>query len=96
MGNKIEMTELLPLKVYSFSLTEKDWSVGFLIIGLFTGDLGPIPTKKLFRGMLFLLTNVDKSAEQRKQEKELLQDSSLETSTGESAGEGMILSQCTG
>ena len=86
------MTELLPLKVSSFPHKERDWSLGLLLIGLFTGDLGPIPTKKLFRGMLFLLTNVDKSAEQRKQEKELLQDSSLETSTGESAGEGMIQS----
>ena len=59
-----------------------------LILGLFSGDLGPLPTKKIFKGMLFLLTNVDKTAEQRKQERQLLQDSSLETSTDESAVEG--------
>ena len=56
-------------------------------VGLFTSDLGPIPTKKLFRGMTFLFTNVDKTAEQRKLEKQFLQDSSLETSTDESAAE---------
>ena len=37
--------------------------------------------------MMFLFTNVDKTAEQKKQERQLLKDSSLETSTDESAVE---------
>ena len=60
-------------------------------VGLFTSDLGPIPTKKLFRGMVFLFTNVDKTVEQQNQEKQLLQDSSLETSTDESAAEQEVV-----
>ena len=56
--------------------------------GLFSGDLGPLPTKKIFKGMMFILTNVDKTAEQRQQERQLMKDSSLETSTDESAIEG--------
>ncbi|KAK3595177.1 hypothetical protein CHS0354_002777 [Potamilus streckersoni] len=57
-------------------------------IGLF-GDLkGPLPTKKtLFRGLVFMLTHVEKTIEQKEQEKKLLEDSSLEASTDSSTGE---------
>ncbi|XP_012944505.1 TP53-binding protein 1 isoform X2 [Aplysia californica] len=47
-------------------------------LGLFESSL---PQKsKLFEGMVFMLTHIDKSVEQRAQEKRLLQDSSLDTS----------------
>ncbi|XP_053405315.1 TP53-binding protein 1-like isoform X2 [Mercenaria mercenaria] len=56
-------------------------------IGLFGKDLGPVPTKKIFKNIYFLLTNVEKSKEQNDQEKKLIQDTSLDTSTDESAAE---------
>ncbi|KAL3866886.1 hypothetical protein ACJMK2_044138 [Sinanodonta woodiana] len=57
-------------------------------IGLF-GDLkGPLPAKKtLFKGLVFMLTHVEKTTDQKEQEKKLLEDSSLEASTDSSTGE---------
>jgi len=43
---------------------------------------------QLFKGMHFILTHVEKSNGQREEERKLLQDSSLDTSTDESAIEG--------
>ena len=59
-----------------------------LFVGLFSEDLGPLPTVQLFTGMHFILTHVEKSNGQREEERKLLQDSSLDTSTDESAIEG--------
>ena len=55
------------------------------ILGLFDKDRASSSAVKIFEGMVFLLTNVDKSREDRKAEKEFLKDPSL--SSDESASE---------
>ncbi|XP_033750822.1 TP53-binding protein 1-like isoform X2 [Pecten maximus] len=56
-------------------------------IGLFHGDREARPRRKttLFRGMVFLLTHVDRTMEQIKDDKLILEDSSLDVSTDESS-----------
>lgn len=64
--------------MYILSLTE-----------LFDDAKGPIPTDRyMFEGMVFLLTHVDKTLEQKREERNLLIESSFEGSTDESAIEG--------
>ncbi|KAK3105884.1 hypothetical protein FSP39_007808 [Pinctada imbricata] len=59
-------------------------------IGLF--DKTSAPTKKIFKGMVFLLTYVEKSSEDRKVEKDFLKDPSLSSdeSASESATEELV------
>ncbi|WAR00362.1 TP53B-like protein [Mya arenaria] len=55
-------------------------------VELFTSDLGPLPTRKLFRGLNFLLTNVEKTQGQRQEERQLLKNP-LDTSTDDSSND---------
>ncbi|XP_069136776.1 uncharacterized protein [Argopecten irradians] len=56
-------------------------------IGLFHRDRDARPQRKttLFRGIVFLLTHVDRTKEQKEEEKKILEDSSLDVSTDESS-----------
>ncbi|XP_021358532.1 uncharacterized protein LOC110453742 isoform X2 [Mizuhopecten yessoensis] len=56
-------------------------------IGLFHTNRDVRPRRKttLFRGMVFLLTHVDKMAAQKEEEKMILEDSSLDVSTDDSS-----------
>ena len=60
-----------------------------LFAGRFENGKGPIPSRPgLFTDCLFLLTHVDKHPTTLAEEKRQLQDSSMESSTGESTDDG--------